>query len=109
MFLSTSEATLDSRSLILFSTSKIFFSRDKITFSCSDFNSINFSFACKILSFLIASASVFASFKIEAASVLVLLSILFPFDFSIDLKIIKPTAIPIKTPTIMGSIIPSII
>ena len=45
-----------------FSTSEIFFSLLRITFSCSDLSSINFSFACSILSFFIESASILASF-----------------------------------------------
>ena len=91
-----------------FSTSEIFFSLLKTTFSCSDFNSINFSFACKILSFFIASASILASFIIEEASFLVEFNKFFPLAFSIIFAMIKPIAIPI-IPTIMGSKFPSII
>ena len=84
----------DSLSRILFSTSAIFWSRDRITCSCSDFNSINFSFAWSILSFLMFSASRLASFKMEAASFFAFLIKLEMLLFSIILANPKPPAIP---------------
>jgi len=79
-----------------------------MTFSCSDFNSINFSFACNILSFFNASASILASLRREFVYFFVASKILLAFDFSENLAIINPIIIP-TTPTNAGIIIWSII
>ena len=79
-----------------------------MTFSCSDFNSINFSFACNILSFFSASASTLASLIRAFDSFFVASKILLALDFSENLAIINPTITP-TNPAKAGNIISFII